>query len=83
LQKVIKFLQLCNLFQSYINTLNIRRVCATGDDKLECNWADFSDAESEVDYYKFGIGRALGDDSVFVFQRIDPNVNEYKASGKH
>ena len=29
LQKVMKFLKLCNVFQSYINTVNILRICAT------------------------------------------------------
>lgn len=54
-----------------------------GQDEIECSWTDFNDTESQVEYYKFGIGRALGDDSVFYFQRIDPNVNTYTATGKY
>ena len=38
--------------------------------------------ESAIDYYKFGIGKAEGDDSVYVFRSISAGVNSHRATGK-
>ena len=38
--------------------------------------------ESEIDYYKLGIGRAEGDDSVYIYRSVGAGVNSHRAMGK-
>ena len=51
-------------------------------DALECSWSGFLEAESEIDHYMFGVGKAEGDDSVYTFSRINAGAVSYRATGK-
>ena len=55
----------------------------SGQAAIDCQWKYFVDKESQVEYYKFGVGRGEGDDSVFSFQRIGQNINKFTATGTH
>ncbi|KAI0241220.1 hypothetical protein LSAT2_032838 [Lamellibrachia satsuma] len=52
-----------------------------GGDSLECSWSGFIEKESGVEFYKFGIGRVEGDDSMYEFHRIEASINSHKATG--
>ena len=53
----------------------------SGGDSLECSWSGFIEKESRVEFYKFGVGRVEGDDSMYEFHRVEASVNSHKATG--
>ena len=57
-------------------------VSRSGGDSLECSWSGFVEHESDVDYYKLGVGNAEGDDSVYIFKRVEAGANSHRATGK-
>ena len=57
-------------------------VVLSGGDSLECSWSGFIEKESGVEFYKFGIGKVEGDDSMYEFHRVEANDNSHKATGR-
>ena len=39
--------------------------------------------ESEIDIYKFGVGKVEGDDSVYTFHRVTAGVTSHRAAGEY
>ena len=68
---------------AYVFHMVMHIVLLLGQDDIECQWTDFTDQESGVQYYQFGIGRAVGDDSIYTYERVEPSLNEFNATGKH
>ncbi|KAI0215917.1 hypothetical protein LSAT2_032052 [Lamellibrachia satsuma] len=56
-------------------------LCSVRGDSLECSWSGFIENESGVEFYKFGVGRVEGDDSMYEFHRVEACVNSHKAIG--
>ena len=40
------------------------------------------EAQSEVEYYLFGVGRSEGDDSLYQLHRVNPPLTRHKAIGE-
>ena len=54
----------------------------SGADSIQCSWSGFVERESDVDYYKFGVGKAEGDDSVYRFKRVEAGASSHRATGR-
>jgi len=39
--------------------------------------------ESEIDFYKFGVGKVEGDDSVYTFHQVKAGVTSHRATGEY
>ena len=44
-------------------------------------WSGFIEKESEVEFYKFGVGRVEDDDGMYAFHRVEASINSQKATG--